>query len=356
MDSFSYLYKTYGSFFGFAIIFSSLIYFLLLNFSKNLGIRNKNDTVIRWSNLSKPSLGGIGFYIVFLLSVASYFAFFSQSGIVFNAPLLGFLAATSIAFMMGLADDAYNTKPLLKFLVQVSCAIILITSGTYIRILPNEYLNYVLTIIWVVGIMNSINMLDNMDAIATLVSICIISFAIFDRWLLNDFGNVYILILLGVLASLFAFLYFNWHPSKMFMGDTGSQFLGIILATVGIVCCWNTSDTHGKSIQTKQFLITALTFIIPLCDTIAVVINRILKGKSPFIGGKDHTTHHLFYNGVTERRIALLFFVISVLSLALNIIILKIGNEWDLTYFFIFSSWFILVFGILFYFTRKKRT
>ncbi|MEW6469156.1 MAG: MraY family glycosyltransferase [Bacteroidota bacterium] len=349
------LYKTYFSFFIFAFIFSLLIYSILLRFSRTLGMRIKDESLIRWQTQLKPSWGGIGFYIAFLLTVAVYPVFFPQGSILVNTQLLGFLAATTIAFLMGLADDAYNTKPLLKFIVQLACAIILIETGTYIQIFPNELANYFITLLWVVGIMNSINMLDNMDAIATIISICIIGFAIIERYLLNDFSNLYIFLLFGLLAALIAFLYYNWYPSKMYMGDTGSQFLGVILAAVGIICCWNTEDLHGARIQTKQFLVTAFTFIIPLCDTLAVIINRTLKGRSPFVGGRDHTTHFLFFNGVTERRIAILFAFITLVSLGLNLIILSIGDTWNLALFFGFSAWFFLVFGILFYFTRRKR-
>jgi UDP-GlcNAc:undecaprenyl-phosphate GlcNAc-1-phosphate transferase len=347
---------TYFVFFCFAFFFSWLINSLFLKFASTLGIRNKDETVIRWSSTSKPSLGGISFYIIFLLSVSSYPVLFgSKTPLLLDRQLLGFLAATTMAFLMGLADDAYNTKPLLKFIVQLLCAVVLITTGTWIRITPWEGLNYAVTVIWVIGMMNSINMLDNMDAITTVVSVCIISFGLYTRYLGGDFDNVYILILIGTLGALMGFLCFNWHPSKMFMGDTGSQFLGLILSAIGIVCFWNGQDMHHQVIQTKQFLVTAFIFIIPICDTAIVVINRLRNGQSPFIGGKDHTTHNLFFMGITEKRIAILFVLLTAVSAMLCLAILRISN-WGYGHILLFSCWFLLVFGVLFYIVSKKRT
>jgi UDP-GlcNAc:undecaprenyl-phosphate GlcNAc-1-phosphate transferase len=349
-------YTVYLVFFVFALAFSWLINSLFLKFASTLGMRNRDETVIRWSKASKPSLGGISFYILFLLSLASYPVLSgSTEQLLADRQLLGFLAATTMAFLMGLADDAYNTRPFLKFFVQLLCAIILISTGTSVHLFNNNALDYPLTALWVIGIMNSINMLDNMDAITTVVSTCIIAFGLYTQYLTNDFANIYIFILFGVLGSLIGFLYFNWHPSKMFMGDTGSQFLGIILASLGIVCFWNAPDAQGHAVQSKQVISTALIFIIPICDTACVVINRVMNGKSPFIGGRDHTTHNLFFRGITERRIAVLFAGITALSALLDLLIFHI-TEWGYFHIVLFASWFLFIFGSLFYIVRKKRT
>ncbi len=142
-------------------VFSFLLNGLLLKFSKTLGIRNNAETVIRWSATSKPALGGISFFICFLISLAGYAIFFSENNPLYqDKKLLGLLASSGIAFLMGLSDDAYDTKPFFKLITQIICAIILILSGIYISIFDNNMINYLVTIIWVVGMMNSINMLD----------------------------------------------------------------------------------------------------------------------------------------------------------------------------------------------------
>ncbi len=304
-------------------IFSLLINYILLRFAQTLGIRSKDSQQVRWNPNAKPSLGGISFYLIFL--VTFIFAILSpHSSSNYNLPVIGILIAITLAFLMGLADDAFNTQPILKLLTQLVCALILIFSGHSISIFQNQLINYFITIIWVVGIMNSINMLDNMDGITTIVSITICFFmAILNISTLNT--NSYTTILnLGLIGALCGFLVFNFHPSKMFMGDTGSQFLGLFLAIMGIDNCWNNASAiYSSHFQIVNIVVVILVFILPLTDTFTVIINRLRADKSPFIGGKDHTTHHLFFKGITEKRIAILFFLINTISicLAYNLII-----------------------------------
>lgn len=310
-----------------AFIFSVLINSILLKFSQNLGSRNHNNhNNIRWNPNVKPSLGGISFFVIFLISFIILGFINSQMPHHFNGlKEIGIFLVCTIAFIMGLADDAYNTKPLLKFLTQIACGLILYFTGTRINIFPIETLDMALTVLWVAGLMNSINMLDNMDGITTIVSIVILCFVIFLNQKLNLILTPLPILSLGILGALLGFLIYNWHPSKMFMGDTGSQFLGCFLAVVGIDYCWNSFSLvnnlwHSVNPVMLGFVTVALVFLLPLTDTITVSINRIRKGKSPFIGGKDHTTHHLFFKGITEKRIAILFFGLGLigLSLALN--------------------------------------
>lgn len=158
-------------------------------------------------------------------------------------------------------------------------------------------------------------------------------------------------IVVGLVASLLGFLYFNWNPSKMFMGDTGSQYLGVLLAALSINYLWNPISAVEFSVS-RQLLIPLLSFIIPIVDTTTVFINRLAKGSSPFIGGKDHTTHHLFYLGLSDKKVALLFIIISCISLLLVYLIIRHINPWDYTYLAMFSAYILLVFGLLFYTTK----
>lgn len=349
-DLMIFLYYFIGAFF-----LSLLINMLFLKFAKTLGIRGNGDAIIRWGNLSKPSFGGISFYLVFLISFVAYFLFFSRGYELQDKRLIGLFIASSFAFLMGLADDAYNTRPLLKLFVQICCGIILVITDKYIILFDYPLWNYLLTIFWVVAVMNSINMLDNMDAIATIVSIVIISAILILIFLIQDFTDPNIIILTGILSSLLGFLIFNWHPSKLYMGDTGSQFLGIFLATMAIKYFWNNTSASNCPILSRQFIIVILAFIVPIIDTTVVVVNRLLKGRSPFVGGRDHTTHYLFFNGITERRIAILYGGISFFSLLLSIYIIHYISDWNYIHVILFSLYFLFLFGILFRVTRKNR-
>ncbi|MFI5164671.1 MAG: MraY family glycosyltransferase, partial [Bacteroidia bacterium] len=296
-------------------------------------------------------------FIIFLISLASYSMFFQAQEELWNKKVVGLLGTATLAFMMGLADDAYNTRPFLKLFVQILCGAILAYSGIIIGIFPNMVFNYILTIIWVVGIMNSVNMLDNMDAISTIVSISIFSTALMLLLIAHFENNIHFLILLGVIAALSGFLIFNWHPAKLFMGDTGSQILGLLLAAIGIIYFWNDSASMSDTISvSKQIMMVAITFILPISDTTIVIINRLLDKRSPFIGGKDHTTHYLFYRGITEKRIAVLYGVIGIASAYLIYFIETKIPSWTFNDFLILSIFPLGIFIFLFTITRIKKS
>jgi UDP-GlcNAc:undecaprenyl-phosphate/decaprenyl-phosphate GlcNAc-1-phosphate transferase len=336
------------------VLFSILINGIFVRFSKTLGIRNGNENGIRWSSESKPAFGGISFYIIFLLSIVTYSIFFNKDNIFLDLGFLGLLIAVTLGFLIGLADDAYDTRPWLKFSVQLICGIVLIVTENVIHISDHTMFNYLFTLLWVVGIMNAINLLDNMDAIATLTSIFTVLGALIVLTAYQSSNHIYTLILIGLLASLVGFLFFNWSPAKMYMGDTGSQFLGVLLAAIGINYFWNIPEQPDAFIS-KKIILVAMAFMIPLIDTTTVVINRLSKGHSPFIGGKDHTTHHVSYLGFSEKAVARIMALISMTGLLIITATVFIIETWSSLYFILFGIYFLLVFIVLFYITRIKR-
>lgn len=316
---------TYLIFIAGTLIFSFLINSIFLKFVRSLGIRNTSDTVIRWNETSKPSIGGLSFYIIFLLSISFISFAFDLNDTLIQKREIGILGACSLGFLMGLADDAYNTNPTLKSLTQIACGLILIFTGTTIQLFDNQIVNVVLTLIWVMGIMNSINMLDNMDGITGLVSLVIL-LTILGAFIVTGFvANFYFILISGMVCALIGFLYFNLHPSKMFMGDCGSQFLGIFLAALGIIFYWNLEPLEMNKISlAKKVIIPVLAFIVPIADTTTVVINRLARGHSPFVGGKDHTTHNLARIGLKDKQVTLVIGLVSAIS---GIIILYTYND-----------------------------
>jgi len=340
-----------------AMLFGFLVNGLLLKLSRTLGVKNQPDDIVRWSETTKPAVGGISFYILFLFSVACYSILFGAVDYINDiVRFLGVMAACSLGFVVGLADDAYNTRPFLKFSAQLLSGIILISTGTVINISGIPAFDIFLTMFWVVGLMNSINMLDNMDGITTSVSISIILAGLYMIWSRGEIYSIYFITLLGVLSGLLGFLYFNWNPSKMYMGDTGSQFLGVFLAVVGVHYLWNGHAGPEFRIQTKQFTVALLVFIVPIIDTTTVTINRLLKGKSPFVGGRDHTTHHLSYLGLSDRQVAFIFLGLSMLSVVFLVVIDQvIGSSWHYHHFAIFLSYFLILFGFLFGISRLNK-
>lgn len=326
----------------------------MLRFSKTLGIRNNTETIIRWSSTSKPALGGISFYIIFLFSLISLSFIKPEPDDFFNLQTLGLLASGTLGFLIGFYDDAYDTHPWIKLAGQFFCGVLIILSGTYIQFFANDWLNYLLTIFWVVGIMNSLNMLDNMDGIASVVSIGILASILGIIILTGDFSNPVISILTGGIASLIGFLFFNWNPSKMYMGDTGSQFLGVFLAGLGIIYFWNAPGLGAEFNRLAKVIMVAMAFALPLIDTTTVFYKRLSKGKSPFVGGKDHTTHHLSYLGLNDRQVAMFFVVFSIISVCFTILVASLIKVWKPIFSFLFIAYLSALFLFLFYVSLKK--
>lgn len=304
-------------------------------------VKKANNSAIRFSSQAKPIFGGISFYAVFLsVMIAGYIIFNDE--VFFSKEYISLFIIITLSFFMGLADDLINTSPIFKFLVQLICSLIFIYSGIYINISPNEWINYLITILWVVGIMNSINMLDNMDGITSLVSLSIFFGVIFSSFIFSSaFSNLGIMILIGTAASVLAFLFFNWHPSKMYMGDNGSQYIGAILAWIGIVFFWNSIPAGELQYaqNLKQALIVSLAYLVPLSDTTTVTINRLLNKKSPFVGGKDHTTHYLYYLGLNVQWVGILLFCLNTIGIIFSLYLINKGTKLDygkLWMFFIF--------------------
>lgn len=317
---------------------------LLLRFSQSLGIRNKNDITVRWSNESKPSLGGVSFFIAFIFGAIAYAIVFQDENIFHNREFAGLIAAGVMAFVMGLSDDAYNTKPLIKLIVQISCGVILVITGSIIDFAGSYWVNAFITVVWVVGVMNSLNMLDNMDGITGTTVLFILISCLASEVVLFDWNmNIWSLTLLVQIGAILGFLKFNINPSRLFMGDAGSQFIGLFTAFFAIHNLWSVGKHTNLTPWTGLF-VTLIAFTPAAVDTLTVVINRLRKGKSPMVGGKDHTTHHLVYSGLNDRQVWLVFFTIALLSCLISILAVafaKWGNPWMASFLTLF---FVVVF------------
>ena len=338
----------YILFFLTGFVISLLINHLLLKFSQTLGIRNKNDVLIRWSNQSKPSLGGIALFFGFICSSFLYLIIDSEQNVFSDLSFVGLFLSSSLAFSMGLADDAYNTKPYFKLCIQIICGIILVSTNTYIDLFHVLWIDQICTILWVIILMNSLNMLDNLDGItATTVFFTLLSCLVSAYFIGNQLEPYWIFSIIGVLGALVGFLRYNINPSKMFMGDSGSQFIGMFVAFFTIKYLWNLgAQTENHS--WVSFIITLTALTPAAVDTLTVVINRLKRGQSPMVGGKDHTTHHLVYAGFNDRQVWYIFTAIGGLSflLAISIVYLVIADQ--IMPILLFLIFFVIVFIFLY--------
>ncbi|MBU2018885.1 MAG: undecaprenyl/decaprenyl-phosphate alpha-N-acetylglucosaminyl 1-phosphate transferase, partial [Bacteroidetes bacterium] len=329
-------------------LLSFLSNFLVLNFAKTLGIRNMNNVSIRWSNESKPSLGGVSMYVVFLFTglilAITQIEFIEHNQIEY----MGLFIAASMAFFMGIADDAYDTKPWMKLAIQVTCGVVLALTNNYLIVSPSMFFNQILTVVWVVVLMNSLNMLDNMDGITATICVTVLigCLSVYVFKLGWNF-NIWTILILTTIGTLIGFLFFNFHPSKMFMGDGGSQFIGLIIAFFTGKFLFGTSEMVSS--YNWQGVILAMVCLTPAAaDTLTVVFNRIKGGKSPMIGGKDHTTHHLVYAGYSDKKVWLVFLILGSSSVLAAIGVLYLLKEHFFYAALLGITWFLAVFFILY--------
>lgn len=345
----------YGMLFVSCLIFTIVLNSILLKFLKTLGTKDQPGKVmVRWSAQSKPAIGGISFFIAFLLSLSAG-SIFAGDRILGDLQLAGWVAAGTLAFVTGLADDAFNTNPLMKFLAQLSCGLLLYSTGTAIEVFSWEWLNALITVLWVVGMMNSINMLDNMDAITTIVSLFILIFLQLILAINAGIDSFPFIIFLGLTGTLMGFLGHNWHPSKIFMGDSGSQFLGLILAAGAIMFCWNYDFGTGHGIDGRNIFLPIIVFLLPIADTTLVTINRILHRRSPFVGGRDHSTHNFSYLGMRDNFVAVTFSFMSMIHLVFAVAMILFIKEWSILWTLVYSGWILFVILTLFGIARKNR-
>ena len=246
-----------------------------------------------------PYLGGVGISIGIVVASFAALAFSDFSSETLSKALSVLLPAILIS-AMGLYDDLKGLDPWPRLVAQtiagIAVAIYLIHSGTLGQAFNNRLIDYAITIFWVVGICNSINFFDNLDggASGTVAVISIFLFAI-------AFNHGQLLI--GALAIVTAgatlgFLIWNKSPAKIYMGDAGALFLGIIIAVLTI----RLDPQVGP--KSRALSIPLLLMAVPILDTTTVVISRIHRGISPLTGGRDHLSHRLMRKGLGRKATA----------------------------------------------------
>ena len=241
-------------------------------------------------------LGGLS--IITPITLGSFLLLFTSLSIDLKQQLyLGLiLPALAIAFI-GLLDDIYQLPPWPRFLSQSAVGVVtsfmLYLSGAGVEIFGNQLFNTLATIFWVVAIINALNFIDNMDGLATSISM-VASLAMFTLAYLN---NQYLVaaLSLAIFASCLGFLFWNKRPASIYLGDAGALYLGFLLAAISIRI-----DLDNDSAPIRA-LVLILILAIPVIDTTQVVVSRILKGQSPFQGGRDHISHLLLQRGLSQR-------------------------------------------------------
>lgn len=264
----------------------------------------------RWHRKPIPTLGGVGIFVAFLSSLFLS-SLITRSWDQFH---WGLLVGSSIIFLLGLYDDIKPITPPTKLVGQILAATVVVsfgyTTGFFTPRIPNNIIaqlpNILITFVWLIGITNAINLLDNMDGLAGgLTFITSIILSVFF-WRTGDQSLLFFTLALA--GSVLGFLVFNFPPASIFMGDSGSLFLGFTLAVLAIARQPQASNVFAV------MGVPTLLFLLPILDTALVTITRILRGQSPTQGGRDHTSHRLIAFGLTERQAVLVLYGVALVS------------------------------------------
>jgi UDP-GlcNAc:undecaprenyl-phosphate GlcNAc-1-phosphate transferase len=266
-------------------------------------LANKKGWVVkpredRWHARTTALMGGIAIFISYSLAVLLF---------EFNAMSITLFCAAGLMFLTGLIDDFYDIKPILKLLAQIVCAFVLLYNGLYFGGGVLGWAGIPLTFFWVIGITNAINLLDNMDGLAAGIS-TIIALICGVLGILNG-ELVYAGMSFAMAGAIGGFLIYNFKPAKIFMGDSGSLFIGFSLSFLSIAVQKNA----GSSSSILMFLVPISLMAIPIMDTTLVTIKRLIAGRRIDQGGRDHSSHRLVALGLTEKKAVLGLYLISAI-------------------------------------------
>ena len=275
----------------------------------------------RWHATATPTFGGVGIFAGFVVAVGAAAA----SGYVdLNWSLLAVVGGCGILFAAGLIDDLFSLPPLAKLGLQVAAAVLVLAAGFTVRSIGNDIVAGIVAVIWLIGMTNAFNLLDNMDGLAGSLGAIAAAFFAVDA-LTEHPSEVNLVISLALLAGILGFLPFNLRPrsrAAVFMGDSGSQMLGFTLATLGLVTSHKVASTTVATL-----LLPILILAVPILDTTLVTVVRVLERRPISQGGRDHTSHRLVERGLTEKRAVLLLGAIAAMLGGTSLAYSVVGNN-----------------------------
>jgi UDP-GlcNAc:undecaprenyl-phosphate/decaprenyl-phosphate GlcNAc-1-phosphate transferase len=261
----------------------------------------------RWHKKPTAMLGGLAIWLSVLITSSVF-----SLRIAYGKQIL---LASTFLFLVGLVDDLIHIKPYQKLIGQILGSAFLVYYGLTVPWTGSVLINMALAIFWLIAITNAINLLDNMDGLAS--GIAIIAAGFLALSFLNTGQLTEALILLIFASGLLGFLVFNSHPASVFMGDCGSMFVGFFLASTSLM---QVSGGRSRSLL-PVLVVPILILFIPIFDTTFVTVLRKLSGRAASQGGRDHTSHRLVALGMSERNAVLMLYGFAALSGVLALLV-----------------------------------
>ena len=309
-------------------VVSLLIAAISTPFFRNLALKQKildtPNSERKIQRTAVPYLGGFGIALSVVLTTLAAITF-SEATSENYFLALSVLAPAIVLGLIGFIDDKKHLTPLSRFIAQtfagVFTALVLILTNTVGNPTNSVFLDALLTIIWVVGICNAINFFDNMDGAAGGISaVSGFGFAVIGLQNGQYFVAAFGLVLSGACVG---YLFWNWNPAKIYMGDAGALFIGIILAALAV----RVDPVSVSGIG--AFFVPICVLALPILDTTTVVIDRLRRKVSPFEGGLDHLSHRLRRKGLSVRQSVTTLCLIQSISILIGFLINMSGNTYD---------------------------
>ena len=313
-----------------ALVISFLMTPVVRTFAYKVGAVDVPKDARRMHKTPIPRLGGLAIFIGFMLSVLIL------GNVQGNGQLQSILLGSVIIVVLGVVDDIMALPAMLKFVIQIVAALIPALNGVVIQAFSNpnvfsDSLYWVLgplsipfTVLWIVAITNSVNLIDGLDGLANGVS-AISATTMLVIALLASEAEVAV-VMAALVGACVGFMPYNLNPAKMFMGDTGATFLGYILATMSIQGLF-------KFYAVISFAVPFLILGLPIFDTAFAFIRRIAHGQSPMHADRGHIHHRLIDMGLNQKQAVATLYVISAI-LGLSAVVLTTGGEQKAMLFF----------------------
>lgn len=297
----------------------------------------------RWHKIPTALHGGLGFYPTFLVGTLLVLVFYIQEpwwrwGAFEGIPVavrlaLALVAGSLTMFIFGILDDIKQFRPATKLLCQLIAASIFTFAGGIFHLTNIYVFDLLITYFWFIGITNAINMLDNMDGLCSGVAILAGATLVIMGGYTSSFGSEGVLIVpigLALIGSLFGFWLHNRTPASIFMGDSGSLFIGYVLAALAVPNALNGFmgiKTAGTLLgPVLVLLIPATILAIPIFDTTFVTLTRTFKAQRAFDGGQDHSSHRLVGLGISEKRAVWIMYSLAAFGGCIAILMQRFSN------------------------------
>ena len=342
--------------FGISLGISYLLTPLMRHIALKFGILSKpGKRMVHVKSI--PYLGGVAIYLAFIVAVLVVFYTIPLFRIEFPHKLKWLLIAGTLIVVLGLWDDIRNIRPIIKLIGQIAIALLLFGFGFRTELLTNPFLggeihiplflSVLITTTWIIGLINAMNLIDGLDGLAAGIAFIVSSSLIFISLFLRNYTTAFLLAALA--GSALGFLRFNFYPARIFMGDAGSMFIGLMLASIALI------ESQYKSVTAAVLLVPITALAIPIYDTLTAVIRRTFKKGSIFKADKKHIHHRLLSTGLGQKEIVLFMYLVTLYLGIFAFLFVLIPKEYALILLILLALGLFMGSRIIGFVERKAR-